>query len=325
MSFKDIKGQEGSIRRLLCAIRNNKVAPSYIFAGPNGSGRFLLAINFAKALNCADAENFPCDVCTSCRKIDKESHPDVRVIKPEGKGGEITIPQIRSLEGEIILKPYEGRFKVFIIKDAHLLNNEAANSFLKTLEEPPPDSVMILITEQPGDLASTIVSRCRIIRVKPLGVANLTGILTAEYGIERRKAESLARMCQGALGTFKEAGEEILAHRDSVLDRFSDEEFIEDLSRDSRANLAIELSVLAAWYRDILVFKATKDEDLIINCDRLDDIKREENLHNTDDLLEAFGHILKAKDEIENNINPKIALSAMLAKGTYVRSYTGKA
>ena len=312
MSFKDIKGQEGPVRRLFGAIRTNRVAPSYIFAGPVGCGRSLLAVNFAKALNCADKENFPCDVCASCRKIDKNSHPDVRIISPGGKGGEITIPQIRSIESEIILKPYEGRYKVFIIKDAHLLNNEAANSFLKTLEEPPPNSVMILITERPGDLAVTIVSRCRIIRVRPLGIAEFTGILTAEYGIEKKRAESLARICQGSLGRFKEAGEGILAHRDGVLEKFSDEEFVEDLSGEARRDLAYELSVLAAWYRDILVFKATKDEGLIINTDRLDDIKKKEKRYNTDDLLEAFRSILKAKDEIENNINPKIALSAML-------------
>lgn len=313
MSFKDIKGQDEPIRRLKNAIRNNKVAPSYIFAGPKGSGRLILAGSFAKALNCASSGDIPCDVCPSCRKINSGSHPDVRIVFPEGKGGEITIQRIRGIISEIILKPYEGRYKVFIIKDAYLLNDEAANSFLKTLEEPPANSVLILIAERPGDLPPTIVSRCRIIRINPLGTGSLADILVAEYGIERRKAVSLARMCEGGLGRFKEEGDAALSNRDRVLEKFSGEGFVEGLGKEPRGNLSDELSVLAAWYRDILVLKAAGDAGLIINYDRINDIKEQERLYNAGGLLEIFNNILKAKDEIENNINPKIALSAMMA------------
>jgi DNA polymerase-3 subunit delta' len=316
MSFKDIKGQEEPIRRLVSSIKNNRIAPSYIFAGPKGSGRCLLALNFAEALNCADREDFPCDVCPSCRKIARGVHPDVRIITSETKGGEITIRKIRDIESEIILKPYEGRCKVFIVKDAHLLNNEAANSFLKTLEEPPPNSVLILIAERPSDLPPTVVSRCQIIRVRPLGTEYLTQLLIAEYGIEKRKAESLSRICEGRLGKFKEIGNGILTQRDAVLQKFSGEEYLEDLSASARGELSDELSVLAGWYRDISVFKATQDADLIMNYDRLDDIKNAAGSHSADELLEILGSILKAKEEIESNINPKLALSAMLKEET---------
>ncbi|MFH0840323.1 MAG: DNA polymerase III subunit delta' [Candidatus Omnitrophota bacterium] len=311
MSFKDIRGQEEPISRLKNAIKNNKVASSYIFAGLKGSGRFLLAANFAKALNCASLEDIPCDICQSCKKIDSGNHPDVRIVLSEAKGGEVTIQSIRGIARDIVMKPYEGRHKVFIIKDAHLLNIEAANSFLKTLEEPPAHSVLILIAEEPGDLLPTIVSRCQIIRIDPLRACILADILVAEYGIERQKAASLARMCEGRLGRFKEAGDAMLSNRDRVLEKFSEEEFIETLSRSSRGSLSDELSVLAAWYRDILVFKATKDTGLVINYDRINDIKEQEMLYSRDALLDAFNSVLKAKDEIENNINPKIALSAM--------------
>lgn len=315
MSFKDIKGQEGAIERLNNAIKNHKLASSYIFAGPNGSGRFLLALNFAKALNCASSEERPCDTCSSCRKIDNANHPDVRIVFPEGRGGEVTIEKIREIISEIALKPYEGRYKVFIIKDAQFLNNEAANSFLKTLEEPPANSILILIAERPLDLPLTIVSRCRIIRAAPLTRDNLAGILTAEYGVERLEAASLARICGGSFGRFKEAGGTLLSDRDKALEKFSGEEFIEELSQKDRGNLSNDLSILAAWYRDILVFKAANDPELIINCDRINDIKEESERYSKDMLLDAFSSILKAKDEIENNINPKIALSAMMAGG----------
>jgi len=280
MSFKDIKGQEDAIRRLKSAIKNNRIAHAYIFAGPRDSGRSLLAKNFAKALNCADPGDPPCDTCASCKKIDKEIHPDVKSVAYNGKGGDITIEQIRELENYIVLKPYEGRYKVFIIEDAHLMNTAAANSFLKTLEEPPANSVLILITERPADLPPTIASRCQVIRARALNAAV--------------KAPD----------------------RDQVLDKFFGHDWIEGLNSADRKNLAADLSILAGWYRDILIYKATDDNALIINSDRLDDIKKEGNFYKMSELLSTFDKILKTKEEIENNINPKLALSTMELKCT---------
>lgn len=312
MSFREIKGQEEAVRCLKSAIKNNRIAHAYIFAGPRNSGRSLLAKNFAKALNCADPEDFPCDACASCVKIDKSVHPDVKLLTYGGKGGDIIIDEIRKLEREIIFKPYEGRYKVFIIEDAHRMNAAAANSFLKTLEEPPLNSVLILITEKPSDLVPTIASRCQIIRVKPLSAEDLARVLASEYGIGREKAESLARICEGRIGKAITYGDEILTRRDRALERFSDDKLIENFNAGDREGLIYDLSLLAGWYRDILVYKATQDRNLVINFDRVDDIKREEKLSRADELLAMFENVLKAKDEIQNNINPKLALSAIL-------------
>lgn len=286
MSFEDIKGHEAAVMRLKNAIKNNKIAHAYIFAGPRNSGRSLLAKNFAKALNCTNQEDFPCGTCVSCAKIDKGIHPDVKLLTYGGRGGDIIIEQIRGIENEIILKPYEGRYKVFIIEDAHLMNTAAANSFLKTLEEPPANSVVILITERPSDLPPTIASRCQIIRVKPLSTEELAKALTAEYGV----------------------------NRDKVLKRFSDDKFVESVNSGERESLIDGLSLLAGWYRDILVYKVTRDGRLVINFDRFEDIKREEKLSGMNELLTTLENVLKARNEIENNVNPKLALSVMFVK-----------
>ncbi len=279
MSFNDVRGQETAVRCLRSAIKNGRVAHAYIFAGPRNSGRLLLAKNFAKALNCVEPENFPCDVCNSCMKTDKDIHPDVKSVASSSRGGEIVIGEIRKIESEIILKPYEGRYKVFIIKDAHLMNAAAANSFLKTLEEPPANSVLILITERPSDLALTVASRCQIIRFRPAG-----------------------------------ADAVIPEQRDNILRNFTDDKFIENFNSGDREDIAADLSILAGWYRDILVYKVTEDTSLVKNFDRIDDIRREEKAARPGELLVRFENILKAREAIKNNVNPKLALSALLTQ-----------
>lgn len=277
MSFSDVCGQEIAVRCLKSAIKNGRVAHAYIFAGPRNSGKLLLAKNFAKALNCIDPENLPCDACNSCMKIDKDIHPDVKSTAPGGKGGDIVIDEIRKIGSEIILKPYESRYKVFIIKDAHLMNAAAANSFLKTLEEPPANSVLILITESPGGLVPTIASRCQIIRFKPAG-----------------------------------ADDVIPDERDNILKKFTDDKFIENFNLGNRDSIVGDLSILAGWYRDILVYGSTGDMSLVKNFDRIDDIRREEKTVRQGELLLRFENVLKALEAIKNNVNPKLALSALL-------------
>ncbi len=275
MSFEDVKGQGEAIKFLKAAISSGKMAHAYIFAGPVGCGRSLLARNFAKAVNCENLENAPCDLCLSCRKIDKDIHPDVRWIKKDEKNTEIKIDEIRKLESQIILKPYEGRYKVYIVVNAELMSMEAANSFLKTLEEPPPNSLLILTTGNTKDLLLTIVSRCQVMRLKPPPIDKPTSILT------------------------------------DVLEEFSDDECIENYAAANRSELSGKLNVLVSWYRDLLVFKSTSDGSLLIYRDRIDDIKKSAMTYKADELMRIFEGVLNAKEKIESNVNPKLALSAM--------------
>lgn len=311
MSFSEIKGQDKAIKFLKVAIKNNRLSHAYIFAGPQGSGRSLLARNFAKAVNCEDLENAPCDSCLSCKKIDKDIHPDVKWIRKDEKSRQIKIGQIRELESQIILKPYEGKYKVFIIVEAELMNIEAANSFLKTLEEPPQNSLLILIVERPKDLLPTIASRCQMVRVRPLEIDELKSILVNEYGISRERAEFLSRVSEGRPGKAISYEYDILEWKNSVLEEFSDDECVEDYAGADRDELSKKLNVLVSWYRDLLVYKAIQDESLLINVDRIDGIKEGAASYKIDELMRIFESIVNAKEGIENNVNPKLALSAM--------------
>jgi DNA polymerase-3 subunit delta' len=272
------------------------------------SPRSFNAVNGSDAVGGGD---IPCDACSSCVKIDKNTHPDVKLVACGGRAGDIVVEQIRALIKDITLKPYEGRHKVFIVEEAHLMNAAAANSFLKTLEEPPPDSVLILITERPSDLEPTIASRCQIIRVRPMKTDVLAGILAEEYGLAAEKAKCLARICDGRIGKALSRGGEILAARDEALEKFSDDGFIERLASGDKDALIGELSILAGWYRDILVYKATEDADFIVNFDRISDIKREEKLRRSDELLKMFEDVVTAQERLKNNVNPKIVMAGI--------------
>ena len=311
MSFSDIKGQDKAIKFLKTAIRNNKVSHAYVFAGPKGVGRSLLAKNFAKALNCVDKDIIPCDRCLSCRKIDKDLHPDVKWIRKDEDSGQIRISQIRELESQIILKPYEGKYKVFIIVDAELMNIEAANSFLKTLEEPPINSSLILIAERPKDLLPTIASRCQVVWLMPLEADRLKSILVSEYGMSREKAEFLSRFSEGRLGKAIGYEYDMLDWKNSVLEEFSGDEYVEDYTAEDRSELSRKLNILASWYRDLIVFKVTQDGGFLINVDRISDIKEKVASYKIDELIHIFENVVSTKEKIEDNVNPKLVLCAL--------------
>ncbi|MEW6739824.1 MAG: AAA family ATPase [Nitrospirota bacterium] len=169
MALGEIIGQDRALRILLGTLKRNRVPSSVLLSGDSGIGKRLAAINYAKVVNCLEPVDFDCcDKCMSCKKIDSEMHPDISMIVPENDV--ITIETIRNTQEVISLKPYEGRKKVLIVDDADAMNIYAANAFLKTLEEPPEDSLIILISSNPERLPDTIRSRCVNVRFYPLPV-----------------------------------------------------------------------------------------------------------------------------------------------------------
>lgn len=159
MSLAEIIGQEKAVEILTGILVRRRIAGSYIFSGESGIGKKLTAINFAKAINCLKNRDFDaCDECESCLKIDAGSHPDLLLVSPEDRL--IKINEIRLINDALSFRPFEGRKKIAIVDDADTMNIASANAFLKTLEEPPEDSMIILISSRPDRLPATIRSRC---------------------------------------------------------------------------------------------------------------------------------------------------------------------
>ena len=185
MALRDVIGQEKAVNILLRTIQRGRIPSSYLFAGESGIGKKYTAINLAKAINCQDRERRAkseggmegfekeshrkldcCDECSSCRKIEAGVHPDFLLIEPHA--GQIRIEEIRAIDDTLSLKPFEGRWKIVIVDEAHMMNSYAANAFLKTLEEPPKESLLTLISSNPDRLPDTILSRCSRVNFTPL-------------------------------------------------------------------------------------------------------------------------------------------------------------
>lgn len=189
-------GNKKALTILQRSIKNNKVAHAYLFTGPSGVGKKHYALYFAKLINCDSASSLPCDQCSSCLKITQSLHPDVKLFTPEGK--QIKMEQIKEFSSFILSPPFEGKYKVLIIDDAHKMNPKAGNALLKTLEEPGSFSVIILITPNIKNLLPTIISRCVKINFSPLSQEDLRKIL-AEKGHKAEEIEKVLPYCEGSV------------------------------------------------------------------------------------------------------------------------------
>ena len=175
MAWSRVLGHDGVVERFRESLARGRVSHAYLFVGPEGIGKGLFARELATALLCKEGRGEACDACRACRKVDHGNHPDValvRRIEQTAKGGarsQILIDQVREeIQEPIGYKPFEGSHKVFIVADAERMTEEAQNCLLKTLEEPPPRSLLILLAGRLEPFVDTVVSRCRIVRFRPL-------------------------------------------------------------------------------------------------------------------------------------------------------------
>lgn len=315
MSFRDIKGQDSAVLFLKRSGDGDKAAHAYIFAGPAGVGKKLAALNFAKALNClADSGEKPCDACISCRKIDASNHPDVFLLKPEKEGSHLGIDKVREVIKNIGLKPYEGKEKAYIIDDAASLTQEAQNALLKTLEEPPSDSVIIFIAESSGDLFPTIESRSQVVKFFPLKAGDIREILKTVHKLSLDRAEVLSRIANGSPALALKLNEEkFFEKRAGVLKGLVDGSFFDsDFDGLTKSDTLVFLDTMLTWYRDILVAKAAdKPESLVVNVDKLDIIEEEAKRFDFGFLDNIIKQIILTGSFLEQNVNPKLALSVL--------------
>ena len=324
MPFKDIKGQDKPIQILKGYIKQSSVLGGYLFSGPEGIGKGLVAKTLAKAVNCQEDILDSCDRCASCLKIDKQQHPDVQYISGSGSLGidngasdAIKIENIRQLKKDISLKPYEAKKKVFIIDNAHNLTAEAAGAILKILEEPPGNSLMILISSRPTLLFKTIISRCKIIRFPPLPRVELKEILKKDYGLDHNLAHFLAYFCEGRIGSalrLKDA--DILTTKNRIIDQFI---FLnklspENISAQNREDISKQFNILAAWFRDIYLIKIGLLHSELINLDRKTELLRSINRYTSFDLDEILNSISDSLLYLGQNINIKLLLSNLKAE-----------
>ncbi len=273
MPFQDIEGHDGPITILKRALANNTLAHAYLFSGEAGIGKRLTALALAAAVNCGSAgPDGGCGECPSCRKVASLGHPDVHIVASDGD--EIKIDQVRQIQADLALKPFEGEKKILIVDGAETMNPASANAFLKTLEEPPGDALIVLITSMPQSLLPTIRSRCQEVRFLPLPRHTLARALMRRRGLTEGDAWFLAALSQGSMGRGleMEVEQEKSARAEAVellsgLGQMGPGAVLalaEALAKD-RERLERLLDIGIEWLRDTLVFRETGDEKLLVH------------------------------------------------------------
>ncbi len=328
MAFKNIVGHRLAGELLRGAICSGRVASSYVFVGPDGVGKSFVAKTFIKALFCKNflsaslpntgmVEDDSCDNCISCKKIDKNNHPDVMMVYSQGKGEQIKIDQIREVSRKVQLKPFESDKKAFIILDADDMKEEAAHAFLKTLEEPPAGSFIILTTSLPQRLSRTILSRCQKIRFGFISETLISDRLQKHLYIDKELAETLAHMSDGRYGlAVSLAQTEMQELRLKIIEGLKNPSlsFINVLSDQSREITCQRLEWAGMWFRDILVYKLTSDKNKLIYLDYKDDIVRQAERFNIDFLQNIINSFLTARIKIKSYVNTDLVLGNLLTQ-----------
>jgi DNA polymerase III subunit delta' len=347
-----IQDQDEAIAILMDAVRNDRTAQSYLFHGPRGVGKTRTAVGIAQALECAERESAPCGRCLPCRKVAAFAHPDVRLVFPTTRDEEkdpediahrleeygskrtalldfarnasIGIDRIRELKGEAAKSLAEGRRRVYILCDAGRLLEEAAQSALKLIEEPPADTHLILVAEEPAALLPTIVSRCQQVRFRPVRREVIESVISGAEDIPEGAARLIASMAGGSVGRALGLMEEgsIVKTRDAAVALMlsgSDPAKIQALVREwaggldpNSARRVIEL--LLSWCHDLVAVKFGLPEDTISNLDRMRDLEQQAR----DLPISAIRQMIDASEEmldsITRNVNPLLALHEMLTR-----------
>jgi len=319
MSFSAIRDQDKAKAVLKGCLRQGRAAGGYLFTGPEGVGRLAAAKEFAKALNCEAvnvaaqlceaAGSEPCDACLSCKKIDAGIHPDIHLI--DSQESEIKIEDIRQLQKEMSLRPFEGKFKFFIIDNAHNLNAASSNALLKVLEEPSKNSILVLITDKPSKLFGTVVSRCKTVKFFPLKRDGLRRVLIEDHKLDNDQAHFLAYFSEGRAGRALELkGTDMLKKKNAIIDRFNAAQRpnLENFTFKEKEDLRLCLNILAAWFRDIYLAKIGANQSEMINLDRKLELLAAAGRYSFADLTEIFSCVSDSLRYLDQNINTKLLL-----------------
>ncbi len=365
MALRDVIGQDRAISILLRTLSRDRIPSGYLFTGEAGIGKRFTAINLAKAINCINpvdnrqssvvsqerdagsAENSLtmdyrpidcCDECPSCRKIDSGTHPDFMMIAPEK--GEIRVNEIRAVEEALSLKPFEGKKKIIVIDDADAMNQSAANAFLKTLEEPPDESLLILIASNPDRLPETIRSRCCRVNFAPLSPSSCEKVIMAVMGRQsdlhdRKKAEDADRQQLPAMIKLAMGRPGLAVSSDRLRERERFMSLLQNMIEGNgetwadREEMEQWLDMMFILMRDMVVIKieeealcgkaipgaTSQDKDILVNSDMRDFISAMSKTAGLKSITESYRKMVLLKKRLAFNLNKAVTwnyVSAML-------------
>ncbi|MCI0899625.1 MAG: DNA polymerase III subunit delta' [Chloroflexi bacterium] len=326
-----IFGQDHLLKRLEPALQQRRQSHAYLLSGPPHVGKMAMAINLSQAVNCLEGPGAPCGTCTQCTRIAAGLHADISILIP-GQGEEgrspktvIGIDAIKELIHRVSLNPYEGSSSVVIIDGAESMSDDAANALLKTLEEPPPQVMFLLLTANEGAVLPTIRSRCQSMVLVPLSRDAMVQRLVSGHQTTPEQAEHLFRLSRGCLGWAMGALDDaqVLEQRQADLERMQE---TLDAGLETRFTYANEIATLFGsdrdaakdllalwlrWWRDLLLIKEGAEE-FLHNADYSDSLRNQASGLSTAEIVQFINRLMQTLSNLDSNVNPRLAMEVMM-------------
>jgi len=319
MTFDQILGHARQKEILDRSLASGRLAHAYLFSGPDGVGKRLMALALARAIVCHEQRG--CGDCQACRKIDHRNHPDLHVLEPDGNS--IKIEQVRSLQKDLNLKPLEAPRKICLIEAADSMTLGAANALLKTLEEPRGDTLLILLSAHPNRLLETIRSRCQALPFTRHPNSRIQAQLEKQLDIDPTASHVLAALSEGSFKkAFGKDRELYLEERRKLLKTLTGLspgsilpilDFAEQIAADKTV-LPDILEIFQAFYRDVMMMLQGRGDDDLVNLDLKDTIERVSGRENIASVLAKLEALFEVRRQLDRNVNRQLAMEVLLLK-----------
>jgi len=329
MFFNDIIGQPAAVNTFEQVLNSKRLSHAYIFLGPSGVGKFLFARTLAKILMCesksSEWKQKGCTSCRACKWIDKNCHPNLKITEVEKNKQKISIEAVLDIQKELMLMPFSKTHRVFIVNEAERMSEEAFNAFLKTLEEPVKDTVIILVTSNLGSLPQTVVSRAQVIRFYPIEQSLVIKYLEQHLKIKYEQALLLSHLSDGSIG------DACKLHSQNLLDQR--EHLIKGLLRDNSGRLAKDiiayaksnsadneglrleiiwqLKIIGLFIRDALWLHHGLPDAKMLNKDRITETKQYQRRYNHKQVERLLGRLLRSERYIRLNANYSLVVESL--------------
>lgn len=324
MDFSSVAGQKDIIRRLKSSIKQNKVGHAYIFSGPEGIGKKTIAKAFAHMLLCNNPkEDGGCRECISCRLLAENTNPDFYITESEGQS--IAVNDIRDMQRDVIIKPLYSNRKVYLIIDGEKMTVQAQNCLLKTLEEPPPYSIIILTTSNYDALLDTVCSRCTKYSFVKNTVEEVCKVLESKLGRMGNNLEFIVQYSNGIIGTALEIAmsEEFMPLREKTIEMIFELETTSNSKKfldiceffiKNKDNIDKVLNIMLLVYRDLIVLLADGKENMLINSDKKNKMINATNKYTLKKLIRNMEIIEFIRRSIKQNANYQLAIETMIIR-----------
>ena len=321
VTWESIIGQKQLTDNLKNALKYNKISHAYMIQGEKMSGKRMIADVFARALQCENEDEKPCNQCRSCKQAMNYNHPDIIYVEHD-KPNVISVDNVRTqINGDIAIKPYSGPHKIYIMDEAEKMNTQAQNALLKTLEEPPEYAVIILLTTNVETMLPTILSRCVVLDMKPVSDDKIKNFLMEKVEIPDYRAGICASFARGNVGKavmlasneeFDQLKSEVLGIMKSIAD-MEVNQMAAAVKRitENKYDINDYLDLCFIWYRDLLLYKACGDNSpLIFKEDRLD-IRRIAANCTYEGINQVIHAIEQAKNRLKANVNTDLTIELL--------------